>query len=68
MTAVYALASKAFYSPGKPNYTSEAGLVVFRAMTVKNLLSGVGLTNVSWVKVGICAAHGLIHYSKNGAF
>lgn len=24
MTAAYALASKAFYSPGKQNYTSEA--------------------------------------------
>lgn len=42
MTAAYALASKAFYSPGKPNYTSEADWLFFRAMTVKTLLSILG--------------------------
>ena len=36
MTAAYALASKAFYSPGKPNYTSEADWLFFVLWLLKS--------------------------------
>lgn len=39
MTAAYAVASKAFYSPGKQNYTSEADWLFYLLCLLKNLLS-----------------------------
>lgn len=42
MTAVYALAFKAFYSPGKTKLYIWGRLLVLRAMTAKNLLVILG--------------------------